>query len=460
MAGQSYGRDFGNNLQLSPAQLAVVNAIIKTGKSMGASQRDIMIALLTSYTESGYMTSAVGDGGLAIGPFQQHPSWGSTKSRTDPASSAKAFYGELFKVRNRDKMQPWTVAQAVQRSATADGSNYETNMGIATTVSSGMGIVVSQAGGPTRGSVSAVHGSPTSGTTDFSGEQKVPTLDPQTLAEDYGFSWAFLKQHKDLWGKFQTAVSQGWAPEKFAAEIRGTKWWQQTQASIRQYQMLTTNDPATLKANRAALKAQLMDSAAKMGAVLSDRQMNRVVENALMFGWNSAQLQNTVADYVKARNGIYGGQAGTDAEALKQTAYRNGIRISDKALQSWVSSMEHGDQTSDYYNQYIRKLAKTVAPSYANELDSGMDLYDIASPYMQSKASILQLDPTSVDLFDPDIRAALSGKDPQGKPTSKTLWQFENEMRQKPEYMKTDTARNSAYTIAHQVLNDFGFMGN
>jgi hypothetical protein len=105
-------------------------------------------------------------------------------------------------------------------------------------------------------------------------------------------------------------------------------------------------------------------------------------------------------------------------------------------------------------------MAKTLAPGFASQIDAGQDLYDIAQPYLQAKAQLLQLDPAKIDLQDPDIRKALSAKDSAGKPTSQSLWEFEDSIRQKPEYLKTDAARDQAYSTAHKVLDDFGFMGN
>lgn len=102
-------------------------AIVRVGRQMGASTRDIQIALMTAWTESGMQTSAVGDGGDAIGLFQQHASWGTYSQRTNPAASARAFYKILLNNRNRNSMTPWQAAQAVQRSAFADGSNYAAN---------------------------------------------------------------------------------------------------------------------------------------------------------------------------------------------------------------------------------------------------------------------------------------------------------------------------------------------
>jgi hypothetical protein len=162
-----------------------------------------------------------------------------------------------------------------------------------------------------------------------------------------------------------------------------------------------------------------------------------------MFGWNDNQIRDTLSSYVHTMNGVYNGQAGADSDQLKQTAWRNGIRVPSATIQSYVQSIAAGKTSVNYYQDLIRKQAKTLAPGFSDQIDSGMDLWDIASPYMQAKASLLQQDPAKIDLFDADVRQALSAKGADGKPTSMSLWEFEDKVRQNPEYMKTDTARDA-----------------
>jgi len=38
------------------------------------------------------------------------------------------------------------------------------------------------------------------------------------------------------------------------------------------------------------------------------------------------------------------------------------------------------------------------------------------------------------------------------------LWQFENEVRNDPLWRKTNNARESMMTVAHQVAKDFGLV--
>ena len=112
---QSFGAEQLNNA-----------AIIATvGANMGMSPRDIQIAIMTAITESGLRNLGGGDRD-SVGLFQQRPSqgWGSVAQIMDPTYAATKFYSSLKGIGARGGMDPWAAAQAVQRSAFSDGSNY------------------------------------------------------------------------------------------------------------------------------------------------------------------------------------------------------------------------------------------------------------------------------------------------------------------------------------------------
>lgn len=99
-------------------------AIIATvGRKLGASERDITIALMTAIVESGLKNVNFGDRD-SLGIFQQRAAWGSAADRMDVSKSAKMFFqggaaGQqgLFDKKNRNNMDMGAVAQAVQVSA-------------------------------------------------------------------------------------------------------------------------------------------------------------------------------------------------------------------------------------------------------------------------------------------------------------------------------------------------------
>ena len=110
----------------SEEQLANAAVIRQVGEELGASSRDIQIAIAAAIVESGLRNLNYGDRD-SIGMFQQRDAWGSAKARLDPYSSARMFFlggnaGQrgLLDLTNRDKLSIGQAAQAVQVSAYPD----------------------------------------------------------------------------------------------------------------------------------------------------------------------------------------------------------------------------------------------------------------------------------------------------------------------------------------------------
>lgn len=114
------------NTSFGPDQVANARLIASIGKNMGMSTRDIEIAIMTAITESSLINNPGGDRD-SVGLFQQRPSqgWGTYAQVSNPTYAATKFYSVLRGVAGRDTMAPWLAAQAVQRSAYSDGSNYQ-----------------------------------------------------------------------------------------------------------------------------------------------------------------------------------------------------------------------------------------------------------------------------------------------------------------------------------------------
>jgi murein DD-endopeptidase MepM/ murein hydrolase activator NlpD len=103
-------------------QLKNAAIIIGVGKNMGASHRDLIIALMTAMQEStlhNYKSAVDHD---SLGLFQQRPSagWGTPKQITNPKYASRKFFEALFRIKDRDQMALTDAAQAVQISAYPD----------------------------------------------------------------------------------------------------------------------------------------------------------------------------------------------------------------------------------------------------------------------------------------------------------------------------------------------------
>jgi len=282
-------------------------------------------------------------------------------------------------------------------------------------------------------------------------------LSRQEMAERYGFAMSFLKSEPELWKLFQKAYQHGWSADQFVAELRDTKWYKQHNETWRQNALLKSTDPATYRDRLQEIRATLKDMAASMGATLSDHQMDQVAENALMFGWSDAQISNTLADYVKRIKGSFVGDAGSAQDELEAFARDMGVRVNREWINNAVRNMSDGDWDIQRAKDKITRIAVSQFPNLADDLKSGSTVYDLAAGYLNTKAQLLELNPSQVDLFDKDVRRALSSRDKDGKPGMMTLWEFEQKVRSDPAWKETNNGRETIAQGMMKVLQDFGF---
>ena len=177
--------------------------------------------------------------------------------------------------------------------------------------------------------------------------------------------------------------------------------------------------------------------------------------------WLDNQIKNELNAGIQDVNtlNIPEGPAGKYFVAAKSLAAQNGVMLSDGAATSYANSIVSGKVSQDTVFNTIRESAANAFPSMADKIKQGIDLQTLADPYIQSMSNILEVPDTAIDLFDPKIRSALAYTTPDGKVGTKSIYDFEKELRQDPRWQYTKNAREQASSIATTVLKDFGFMG-
>lgn len=126
---------------LDPAAARNARVVAAVAAARGG-RRAAVIAVMTGLTESGLHVLAntddpaslrrphqgVGSDHDSLGIFQQRASWGTAAQRMDPVVSTNLFLDRLLAIGGWRRLAPWVAAQAVQRSAYADGSNYRAHL--------------------------------------------------------------------------------------------------------------------------------------------------------------------------------------------------------------------------------------------------------------------------------------------------------------------------------------------
>jgi hypothetical protein len=289
---------------------------------------------------------------------------------------------------------------------------------------------------------------------------KAPAIDTTVLAAQYGFAMSVLNSDPELKKLFQRAVAQTYTQERFTAELRSTKWYQNHSETWRNAQMLKAADPTTYKTNVSQVKTRLTMLAASLGAVITDAQLTQMAETAYQFGWDDNQIQQNLATYVKFTDGRMIGQAGQWEQELREHAQRQGVNVSDEWLQWRVTNIASGKQTLEDAKSGLDQYAISAFPHLAERLRAGETVQEIADPYRQTMAQLLELNPESITMKDPTLRGALAAKDDKGQPVLRTIYDFENDLRKDKRWLKTKNAQDAGMNTVRKVLNDMGVLAS
>jgi hypothetical protein len=299
---------------------------------------------------------------------------------------------------------------------------------------------------------------PGGSTADGPGETEVK-MTPEELAASYGWAYGFLNGNSELKNLFGSAVAETWSPEKFQAKLRDTKWWKKTSDTARQAEVMKKTDPATYAATVNATKLQVQQLAAEIGAAIPTSKLKGIVDTVIRTGLDEDGLRNTLGQYVTfTKEGTLKGEAGMHEFTMRQFASENGVELSDQAVKNQAQLVVRKLATTQDFESQIREQAKSAFPGYADQLDAGMTMKDIASPYEQLMQKELELPGNPAGLDDQLIRTALNGLSADGKPTGLSLSDFQSQLRNDPRWRQTSGAQDQMMNVGSKILQDMGLI--
>jgi hypothetical protein len=138
-------------------------------------------------------------------------------------------------------------------------------------------------------------------------------------------------------------------------------------------------------------------------------------------------------------------------QSILGTAKANGVTLNQSQIDSFAKRVQDGTDIK-IIDKEIRGIAALGMPDKVVKLlDQGIDLDTIYSPYKNLMASILELNPDSIDLKDPTLRSAI------GPDKEMPIYDFEKALRKDYRWQYTDNAKRDVSNVALKVLRDFGF---
>lgn len=290
----------------------------------------------------------------------------------------------------------------------------------------------------------------------------VDKLDREQLATNYGFALAFMKSDPELWRLFNQAVKQTWTADRFIARLRGTDWFQKHSAAVRNSILQETSDPAEYKAQVDQMFSTVKDAWGSMfgQGSMDNKALRSWAETAHRMGWSQAQLIDHMTKGMNFRKMLRSNSLGGAAAELEsqvralETAY--GVRLGDQWRANQVERVVKGNDTIEGVRSRVQELAMREYKAFADAIAGGQTVQDIADPYIQKMASLLELNPNDVSISNKLIQQALKQKTPDGKPAAMDLNDFENLLRQDSRWQYTKNAREEVSSVVAQIAQAFG----
>lgn len=294
------------------------------------------------------------------------------------------------------------------------------------------------------------------------------TLDKEALAAEYKQAVGVIYSVPELQTLFETAISEGWAPSRVIASVQGSDWYRNNGESARLAWAKESVGGADWQQTQNDARLAVQSAASKVGAVLAPDELTALTRRYLYEGWDDPsrtgylmQALSGEISTVKDQRGTTSmmGEAGRLQDTLKQTAMANGLSYTDNWYESAARSVTAGLSTADDWNRDIREQAAGYWPVYADKIRQGMNVYDLASSYINTMAQEFEIDPTQIKLEDPYIRGALTNMDDKGNPAALSLWDFQKRLRKDPRWQNTSKAQNEITSTAGSLMQMFGLMG-
>jgi hypothetical protein len=213
-------------------------------------------------------------------------------------------------------------------------------------------------------------------------------------------------------------------------------------------QELTEFKTALTRAAQAAPSVQL--TKAGKGGVTTQETTKGFDESSWVTGYISARVGLDQIDEVAGKMGTIN----DDFEKLQESyGYRptKAMRLKD------TQDIIEGRTTMEDVTARYKEQAKALFPALREAIDAGMTVRQIADTKIAAKAKILEQPEEKINVFDPDIVAALSAKNDKGENVSMTDDEFGRTLFKKPEWLNTKNAKETLRSAADDIVKEFGF---
>lgn len=293
-------------------------------------------------------------------------------------------------------------------------------------------------------------------------------LSREELAAEYQNAVGIIYTVPELKDIFEKALDEGWSPARMQAAVQNSGWYRTNNEYARIAWAQEQTGGADWQTNLENAQQTVMAAARAMGAEINEQEAAALARRYVYEGWSEPSrqglLRKALSEEISFLPDERGkarmvGEAGNLSDQLRSLAGANGISFSDNWYLSAAKSVASGLSSAEDWERDIREQAASYWPVYSEKIRQGVNVYDLASPYIRTMAEEFEIDPNQINLNDPYIRGALTGMNDKGDFTPTGLWDFQKKLRQDPRWQNTSKAQNEITSVAGRVMQMFGLMG-
>ena len=289
-------------------------------------------------------------------------------------------------------------------------------------------------------------------------------LDRAELEASYKSAVGIIYAVPELQQLFEDALNSEWTAASVKAAVQSSDWYMANNEYFRTAWAKASIGGADWTATQETARLAVQAAATAKGRTLTAAELEANTQRYIYEGWGEVGRQQLLNDALAVglttgTDGFMAGAAGDLQQTLKDVANRNGLPLSQGYYESAAKSVASGLTTENDWIRDLRAQAASLWPSYADKINAGVDVGDLASGYVNTMANTLEINASEISLNDPSIREALSSFDDKGNPLPMGLWDFQNKLRSDPRWMNTKQATDSISETANTVLEMFGLRG-
>ena len=321
---------------------------------------------------------------------------------------------------------------------------------------------------------------------------------PEDFMAAYGVQLALINSDQSLKDLFNKATKENWSADRFKAEMLNTTWATTHAATWQANQRVMLESPATYAASYNRMRETIAALAVKDGIYITPDQVGAEIKptgpNGTYTATDIKQVDPSITRWVMDQGGatgltndlitkhlaelgkinlaLPGGQAASDMMNLKKYAGQMGMgnlalppsgdpaAMGNDYFSSAAQSILLGKSTIETWQADILKQAKGVFSAFAPALDAGQTIQNIAAPYINTLANLLEIPTSQIDMsastgYGKMVRDAMTGLDPANqKPIA--LYDFEKQIKARPEWGQTNNARDTIMGGVGSLLKAFG----